>query len=614
MAREWQEARPGVVCQVEQNGTLPASIVEFFSDRLGHDIGRIRVHSDRSAAEAARLANARAFVTGRDIVFAKHQFRVDDLEGIRLIAHEVTHVIQQRAVPRCGTPAITVGEEAPVGIQRQIDPAWIWADFCPPGTNPKSYGSSGPVGTAYGTWLALMYMRDQRPQTYGLYDFWIWTDRGSWKPGTISDLYKWDPGVSAALLTSEWTRRNLERTDILNSDLDEVYEIKPVRSAADGPAQLALYLTQLSRHAPTTSLIFGPPRPRIWSAGNWDPSPYRLVVPGVAGKVCFIHAWRDAATRGLLVYDLVCCEPHDDQVGDQPVLFPTAVKDVVQELKTMRPQLEAALQATLPKAPRGAAYAFLATPRFFAAFVKRPWETAQDRLLEKAFGTQPGPVLMEAVLTTFLVAHFLPGGVIADYAAVSSGFMTSDQIIDLYEVQILAAYVGAGLGIALVGAVVTVPELIAAVGEGVELAPELVELAGELESAGVAEPLAAGESLGVDTAGSIAEGPLIDGVGTGEAIEIGRGASPWLTNPPPPPPVGSHGLGLGVVAAAVVGLAPAEGQAGTIPPVGKVVGVDALVLAPTELLVPKRGKITLGAEVTFGQDQYYVIALAATKN
>jgi hypothetical protein len=149
---------------------------------------------------------------------------------------------------------------APLGVQRQIDWTKLYESFCPPPLLPKSYSSSGIIDTTYGKWLGLKDMEEFNATPYGLVDFYVWR-RDSWWGGTIFDLYKYDPGVALALTNQEYTRRGLRRTDILNAELDEVYEIKPVSSAEEGPSQLADYLQQLQLTASTTSPLFPPGDP-----------------------------------------------------------------------------------------------------------------------------------------------------------------------------------------------------------------------------------------------------------------------------------------------------------------------------------------------------------------
>lgn len=63
--------------------------------RFGHDFSRVRVHADAEAGVSARALNARAFAYGSDIVFGADSYRPDSRAGRALLAHELTHVVQQ---------------------------------------------------------------------------------------------------------------------------------------------------------------------------------------------------------------------------------------------------------------------------------------------------------------------------------------------------------------------------------------------------------------------------------------------------------------------------------------------------------------------------------------
>jgi hypothetical protein len=64
--------------------------------RFGEDFSQVRIHTDRSAAQAADDLNARAFTVGRHIAFAPGEYRPETGSGRHLLAHELTHVVQQR--------------------------------------------------------------------------------------------------------------------------------------------------------------------------------------------------------------------------------------------------------------------------------------------------------------------------------------------------------------------------------------------------------------------------------------------------------------------------------------------------------------------------------------
>jgi Domain of unknown function (DUF4157) len=67
--------------------------------RFGHDFSKLRVHTDVKAAESARSVNALAYTAGRHIVFEEGQYSPNSIAGRQVLAHELTHVMQQQGVP-----------------------------------------------------------------------------------------------------------------------------------------------------------------------------------------------------------------------------------------------------------------------------------------------------------------------------------------------------------------------------------------------------------------------------------------------------------------------------------------------------------------------------------
>ena len=67
----------------------------FFEPRFGHDFSQVRVHTDERAEQSARDVNAHAYTVGHDIVFGAGKFSPATQDGRRLLAHELTHVVQQ---------------------------------------------------------------------------------------------------------------------------------------------------------------------------------------------------------------------------------------------------------------------------------------------------------------------------------------------------------------------------------------------------------------------------------------------------------------------------------------------------------------------------------------
>jgi hypothetical protein len=73
--------------------------------RLGHDFSDVRVHTDGAAHESARSVNAQAFTVGSDVVFQNGNYDPSTPDGSHMLAHELTHVVQQRNGPVDGTEA-----------------------------------------------------------------------------------------------------------------------------------------------------------------------------------------------------------------------------------------------------------------------------------------------------------------------------------------------------------------------------------------------------------------------------------------------------------------------------------------------------------------------------
>lgn len=74
---------------------LDATTRAYFEPRFGHDFSGVRVHQEADAAASATAIGARAYTSGRNIVFANQEYAPASSRGRRLIAHELAHVVQQ---------------------------------------------------------------------------------------------------------------------------------------------------------------------------------------------------------------------------------------------------------------------------------------------------------------------------------------------------------------------------------------------------------------------------------------------------------------------------------------------------------------------------------------
>ena len=91
---------------------LPKSERTFFESRFGTDFSGVRVHNNMQASQVAKATNARAFTLGSDVVFGDGQYSPGSHSGRKLLAHELTHVVQQNAA---NNKAL---QETPTGIFR----------------------------------------------------------------------------------------------------------------------------------------------------------------------------------------------------------------------------------------------------------------------------------------------------------------------------------------------------------------------------------------------------------------------------------------------------------------------------------------------------------------
>ena len=106
-------AAPPIVHEVLRSPGQPLDVAtrSCMEPRFGHDFSNVRVHADAKAAESARAVNALAYTVGRDVVFGTGQFSPASTAGRKLIAHELTHVVQQQQ----GASATSIPDELQIG-------------------------------------------------------------------------------------------------------------------------------------------------------------------------------------------------------------------------------------------------------------------------------------------------------------------------------------------------------------------------------------------------------------------------------------------------------------------------------------------------------------------
>jgi len=101
-----EEERSPVHDVINSGGSpLSPDVRDEMQGRLGHDFSDVRVHNDSAAHESAQSVNAHAYTVGSNVVFQRDKYDPASAEGKTMLAHELTHVVQQRSGPVDGSTA-----------------------------------------------------------------------------------------------------------------------------------------------------------------------------------------------------------------------------------------------------------------------------------------------------------------------------------------------------------------------------------------------------------------------------------------------------------------------------------------------------------------------------
>jgi hypothetical protein len=102
------------IAELRRNGgtPLPRMVRQDFENRFGQDFSQVRIHDGEGPATVAKQLRAKAFTLGHDVVFGQGRFQPETDSGKRLLAHELTHVVQQQK-PGISVPQSIV-DAAPV--------------------------------------------------------------------------------------------------------------------------------------------------------------------------------------------------------------------------------------------------------------------------------------------------------------------------------------------------------------------------------------------------------------------------------------------------------------------------------------------------------------------
>lgn len=127
---------------------LPMELRGEMEQRFGEDFRKVRMHTDTRAARSADELNAKAYTLGNNIVFNEGRFTPETTEGKRLLAHELTHVVQQNARGALGIQRQTNEEEkkkSAVETLPKVAPETKPAAVAAPSATTLSLASSAEV-------------------------------------------------------------------------------------------------------------------------------------------------------------------------------------------------------------------------------------------------------------------------------------------------------------------------------------------------------------------------------------------------------------------------------------------------------------------------------------
>jgi hypothetical protein len=171
---------PPIVHEVLRSSGQPLDTAtrEFMEPRFGHDFSRVRVHTNTKAAESARMINALAYTAGRDLVFGADQYAPGTVLGRSLLAHELSHVVQQ--------------ENSEVSSQALVAPSSSPAEAEASRISSGLDSSPGPARVTQRTAADLALTPVYKSASTGIIDI----------EGTVADIERWEQGLAGSVAES----------------------------------------------------------------------------------------------------------------------------------------------------------------------------------------------------------------------------------------------------------------------------------------------------------------------------------------------------------------------------------------------------------------------------
>jgi hypothetical protein len=358
--------------------------------RFGHDFGAVRVHAGTEAARSAHAIHAHAYTFGRHVVMGQDRYRPGTQSGAQLLAHELTHVVQQGGAS---------GETAPPrAISCPHDPAEHEADEIAR-AEPAADSSASTGHPATGAEVGLIHRQDEDEASFGGGSFGGGGASGSWAgpddpaaPGNVSmvDLSCRSPtdgSIDFHLTGGKTVRYRLTRCELTPGGYTARVEVKgrDLALRLDTPGDVLFdfaYAVEPGQQDPST-FFGGQSRVdvRVGAAAP-APGPARLRplplvcsrpldVPAWTGLQRFRHAFindppANYAIRGPLVSGngvTTSCSPSTDNSGDPDVPATSTCKWCRQRPGQTREALSICLRATHSAYPNPSLYRNLPDPK-----------------------------------------------------------------------------------------------------------------------------------------------------------------------------------------------------------------------------------------------------------
>jgi hypothetical protein len=256
----------------------------FFEPRFGCDFSGVRIHTDAKADEAARSVNARAFTVGHNVVFRRGDFAPDSSDGRWLLAHELTHVVQQNAASTDSGRGLST---KPAQVQRRVGSENVLQRVCAPAMAPAVAVDVGGGGFNWEAAENCLIAQYPRAGLVGSNKDWKFLNAPRTTPeGMDLNCFKSHLVAKSGMF--------LAQPDIIDFTRAEIYDVTTVGQAYNHHVRLWADVGEATALAniPDCSGSM-----RTWQTGTWQPAPYYMVGPDM-----FMRTWND---NGLLLYQML---------------------------------------------------------------------------------------------------------------------------------------------------------------------------------------------------------------------------------------------------------------------------------------------------------------------